>query len=244
MRNEYEKIPTINRAQLIDDALNLARAELLDYTTALDITSYLVNETDYLPWKTTFNAMNYIDNVLVMFEGYDKFRIFVQNLLDKVYKEVGFRDDPMDEQLTVLTRVDVLKWACRFGHEDCVNNAIEQFNDWRKKTDPSLNNPISPNLKSIVYCTAVKMGGEKEWEFIWQRYKESNVGSEKDLLLQALGCTREIWLLSRYLDWALTENSGIRKQDVVQVFSSVANNVIGQSLAFNYFRTNWNKLTN
>ena len=101
---------------------------------------------------------------------------------------------------------------------------------------------ISPNLKSVVYCTAIRVGGQSEWEFAWQRYLASNVGSEKDLLLAALGCTRETWLLSRYLDWAITDNSEIRKQDVTRVFGSVANNVIGQPIAFNYLRNKWNQL--
>jgi len=101
---------------------------------------------------------------------------------------------------------------------------------------------ISPNLKSVVYCTAIRVGGQSEWEFAWQRYRGTNVGSEKDLLLQALACTREIWLLNRFLDWAVTENSGIRKQDATRVFGSVANNIVGQPLAFDYFRNKWEHL--
>lgn len=48
-----------------------------------------------------------------------------------------------------------------------------------------------------MYCTAIKVGGQEEWDFAWERYKNSNVGSEKELLLQALGCSREVWILSR-----------------------------------------------
>lgn len=105
--------------------------------------------------------------------------------------------------------------------------------------DPDIYNPIPPNLKSVVYCTAVRIGGQSVWEFIWQRYLNTNVGSEKDLLLEALACTKEVWLLYRYLDWAFTENSGIRKQDAIQVFELVASNVAGQPIAFDYFRNKW-----
>ncbi|XP_058791213.1 aminopeptidase N [Phymastichus coffea] len=237
-------ISTINRAQLIDDALNLARAGRLDYATALDVTSYLEQESEYLPWKAALTAMNFLDNMLVKFQGYDKFRVYVLKLLDNVYQKVGFKDRLDDPQLTVLTRIDVLTWACLFGHEDCVRNAVGHFAAWRNESQPNLNNPISPNLKSVVYCTAIRVGGPAEWEFTWQRYLESNVGSEKDLLLSALGCTRETWLLSRYLDWALMEKSGIRKQDVPRVFATVSSNIIGQPLAFNFFRNKWDQLKN
>lgn len=71
----FKRIATINRAQLVDDALNLARAGKLDYATALDVTSYLAHETEYLPWKAAFTAMSYLDSMLVKTEGYDKFRV-------------------------------------------------------------------------------------------------------------------------------------------------------------------------
>jgi aminopeptidase N len=59
-------------------------------------------------------------------------------------------------------------------------------------------NSISANLKHIVYCTAISVGGQDEWDFAWQRYRKTNIGSEKDILLGALGCSRETWILSRY----------------------------------------------
>ncbi|XP_031848716.1 suppressor of ER stress-induced death [Nomia melanderi] len=241
-KESYRDISTINRAQLIDDALNLARAGRLDYATALDVTSYLAHETEYLPWKSALTAMHYLDSMLIKMPSYDKFRVYILKLIDNVYKQVGFKDNPDDPQLTVFTRINVLTWACKFGHEDCIQNARKQFYNWRNMPDPDKNNPISPNLKSVVYCTAIRIGGLTEWNFAWQMSQETNVGSEKDLLLNALGCTQETWLLSRYLEWAITENSGIRKQDAGRVFTSISNYPVGQSLAFNFFRNKWTRL--
>jgi aminopeptidase N len=162
--------------------------------------------------------------------------------MENVYKNVSFTEEASDSQLKLFTRVEILTLACELGYEDCVNNAVKQFADWRTSDKPSANNPISPNLKSVIYCTAIRMGGEAEWNFMWQRYLESNVGSEKDLFMFALGCTRETWLLSRYLNWASSSNSRIRKQDMTRVFGSVASNIIGQPIAFNFFRNKWNRL--
>lgn len=66
---------------------------------------------------------------------------------------------------------------------------------------------------------------------MWTRYSKSNVGSEKVMILNSLGCSREIWLLQRYLDWTLDESTGVRKQDRNIVFSTVAHNDIGFLLA-------------
>lgn len=69
-----------------------------------------------------------------------------------------------------------------------------------------LNNPsscviicsrINPNLKSVVYCNAIKEGGEKEWDFAWSLYQNATVATEAEKLMHALACTTEPWLLNR-----------------------------------------------
>lgn len=90
-------------------------------------------------------------------------------------------------------------------------------------------------MRSIVYCTAIRLGDESDWDFLWQKYRQSNVPSEKQTIQYSLGCSREIWLLARYLDYSLVEDSGIRKQDCPDVFSSVAGNEIGFHLAKDFF---------
>lgn len=61
----FKKIAPTNRAQLIDDALNLARASYLSYQTALDVTQYLVHEHEYVPWKAAIGSMNFIDSMMI-----------------------------------------------------------------------------------------------------------------------------------------------------------------------------------
>jgi aminopeptidase N len=57
---DYEKIPPVNRAQLLDDALNLARAGVLNYSTALNLTQYLEKEVDYIPWYSALSAFSFL----------------------------------------------------------------------------------------------------------------------------------------------------------------------------------------
>ncbi|CAG2053006.1 unnamed protein product [Timema podura] len=241
-RDRFQQIGVINRAQLLDDALNLARAGLLNYSTALDVTKYLSTELEYLPWKAAFTGLGYINNMLIKTGNYDKLKTYLLGLVDNLYRHTGFTDNPSDPQLTVYKRVNVLSWACLLGFDDCVRNSVTQFQNWMSTPNPDRNNPISANLKSVVYCSAIRVGGQDEWDFAWQRYRNTNVGSEKDILLGALGCTRETWILSRYLEWSVLENSGIRKQDSARVFSSVSSNPIGQPLAYNFLRNKWDKI--
>lgn len=163
------------------------------------------------------------------------------SLLEPLYQSVGFQDSTTDPHLDQYKRVKVLKWACRLDHQDCVAQSVNLFKQWMM--NPKSKSIISPNLKDVVYCTAIAAGGKKEWEFAWSQYLASNVGSEKSKLLTALGCSKKIWILSRYLEMAFTENTGIRKQDSGRVFQSVALNSVGRDLAWTFLRDQWRNVT-
>lgn len=90
-----------------------------------------------------------------------------------------------------------------------------------------------------MYCTAIKYGDQKEWDFAWERFQRTTVSSEKEILLSALGCSREAWILTRYLERSLTDEYGIRKHDLFRVFAAVSSNVLGQPIAFNFIRLKW-----
>lgn len=49
---DHSVIHVINRAQIIDDAFNLAMADQLDYTLVLRLSQYLEKEDDVMPWYT------------------------------------------------------------------------------------------------------------------------------------------------------------------------------------------------
>ncbi len=61
-----------------------------------------------------------------------------------------------------------------------------------------LNRIVPIDVKSVVVSTAIREGGEREWNFAFDRYKKSNVASEKDTLLNALTSTREHDVLKRW----------------------------------------------
>ncbi|KAK7083493.1 hypothetical protein SK128_002213 [Halocaridina rubra] len=241
LKTNHEVINIMNRAQIIDDALDLARAGQLSYNIALSVNSYLNRETEYVPWVAALNNLDYIENMFSRAAGYGALKKYLLHLVVPLYKAVGFADNLNDPHLDQKKRVRALSWACMLGYEDCVNKSVALFKHWMN--DPSNISIISPNLKSTVYCTAIKHGGEEEWNFAWNQYLNSNVGSEKDKLLYAMGCSKETWMLSRYLELAFAKNSAIRTQDAARVFSSIARNNVGRYLAWNFLKEQWPRIS-
>jgi len=232
----------INRAQILDDALNLAKSGHLDYKTALSLTGYLNKETEYIPWTAALNGISYIDKMLKRTAAYGEFKKYMLKLVTPLYNRLGSTAKDTDEHLDILLRRRVVSWACKVDHTECVEQATENFNEWMERGDPDKENPVDVNLKFQTYCNAIARGGEKAWDFAWQRYNKSNVATEKSTILSSLGCAKEVWLLNRYLNMSLTPSSGVRKQDGSRVISTVASNTVGRYLAFDFIRDKWDTI--
>lgn len=56
---------------------------------------------------------------------------------------------------------------------------------------------IPPNLRSAIYCSAIRTGGVEEWDFAWQMFQQAQVISEADKLRGALTCSQTPWILQR-----------------------------------------------
>ena len=53
-------IDSTSRAALLDDSFNLGRAEIIDQLLYLNISKYLINETDPLPFEAAFDGLDFI----------------------------------------------------------------------------------------------------------------------------------------------------------------------------------------
>ena len=75
----------INRAQILDDALSLARADLLDYPTALMTTEYLTAETDLIPWSAALTGFSYLEDMMKRSPGFGDLKTYLLATLQPLY---------------------------------------------------------------------------------------------------------------------------------------------------------------
>ena len=57
----------------------------------------------------------------------------------------------------------------------------------------------SVNFGDTIRCYGIAEGGVEEWDQAYQRFLISNSGTEKDSILSALSCSREPWILQRFV---------------------------------------------
>uniref|UniRef100_A0A8C6UCM9 Aminopeptidase n=1 Tax=Neogobius melanostomus TaxID=47308 RepID=A0A8C6UCM9_9GOBI len=236
---EHKLIPLINRAQIIDDAFNLARAGLVSTTLALRTTLFLSAETEYIPWQSALNNMHYYYLMLDRTEVYQPLQDYMKMLVTPLFlhfKNITSEWTKVPHRHTdQYNQVNAIDKACQTEVPECLNLTSLWFKQWMNSPQ---HNMIDPNLRSVVYCSAIATGAEPEWDFGWSQFKDAAVASEASKLMSALACTTKPELLQRYL--SLTLNSTmIRKQDASSVITAVASNRLGQSLAWDFVRKQW-----
>uniref|UniRef100_A0A674E7U4 Alanyl aminopeptidase, membrane n=1 Tax=Salmo trutta TaxID=8032 RepID=A0A674E7U4_SALTR len=238
-RRPHGVIPLINRAQIVDDAFNLARAKVINTTLALRTTRYLSQERDYIPWESAIRNLNYY---ILMFDRGQAYGVLQAYLTMQVSPLFEYFRTVTADWTRVPTghndqynQINAISFACRMGVERCRVLTSDWFREWMLNPD---HNPIHPNLKTTVYCNAIAAGGVEEWDFAWTMFKNATVATEAAKLRSALSCTKVPWLLNRYLDYSL-DPAKIRKQDCTSTISYIAGNVVGMPLAWDFIRARW-----
>ncbi|XP_031619288.1 membrane alanyl aminopeptidase-like [Contarinia nasturtii] len=228
--DSHTSVHILNRAQIVDDALSLSRGHQLNYEQSLHTVQYLQKETDYIPWVSALNNFKFI---LARFQKDDSsFENFVLGLLTKVYAHLGFYPkENIDTRLDIYNRDQILGVACRLGHKQCVADARSEFDKYLHG-----NHTIPVNLVPVVYCTVVREGSDKEWEYLWEKFKTENVAAKQDTILKALGCTKRPDLITKYFNYILSDN--IRTQDKLSALRSTLSQQINIDLVLEFIITN------
>lgn len=237
LKENHTKIHVINRAQVMDDIFDLARAGMVNYSLALTATEYLRSETNYTPWYAAFNSFGFIDLMLRMTDVYGIWMKYVLSLLQRNYDSLTWTEGPQESILKTFLRSKTLKWACEYGHRACISTARHYFERWRSNGEF-----IPPNFRYFVYCTSIQHGDYDDWEFLWKAYLSTSIASERITLLTALGCPSQPWIMQSFLKKIITPDSGVRRQDIRYVFGSVALSAQGRILAFNFILQYWEEI--
>ncbi|KAK5873553.1 hypothetical protein PBY51_018587 [Eleginops maclovinus] len=244
LSSKHQDIPVINRAQIIDDAFNLARAQVVNTTLALRTTMFLDKEVEYMPWETARRSLNYYFLMFDRSEVYGAMQAYLKQQVEPLFNHFknitdNWKNIP-EKHTDQYNQVNAISMACSTGVDGCKELTTGWFQEWMN--NPAVNK-ISPNLKYTVYCSAIAAGGVKEWNFAWSAFKNATIATEADKLMSALACTKQPWLLNRYLEYCLDPNK-IRKQDATSTIVSIASNSVGQPLAWDFVRSKWSHIFN
>lgn len=128
-------------------------------------------------------------------------------------------------------------------HPKCMELVGKLFTDWINAADRETVRP-SPDLRSLVYYHGMRsVGGQKEWDAMFEIFAKEQDASEKTKLQSALAAIREPWILRKLIDLASADEVYVRKQDYFSLMGSISSNRHGESMVWDYVRENWPQIS-
>ncbi|XP_036429797.1 glutamyl aminopeptidase [Colossoma macropomum] len=236
---DYRVFDAADRSGYVDDVFALARADIVNYGNAFNLTKYLADEENYIVWSRVSSSIAYVRDMLASdSELYPKFQKLFRDHVQRISRDLGW--DDTGDQIERLLRETVLGIACQMEDTEILDNASSIFKQWIDGTLSSV--PV--NLRLLVYRYGMKNAGTPEsWEIMFQRYLSAPLAQEKDKLLYGLASIEDVTLLNRLLE-ATKDESIIRSQDVFTLIRYVSFNKYGQSMAWEWVTLNWDYLVN
>lgn len=214
--SDHKIIHHLNRAQLIDDSFQLARAKKVDYGIALGIMKYLKAETDYVPWEAAYSGILRLKQWLDGTDTSAKYQRFIQNLVTEVFTQFGMEVIEYEHKFDRYLRSLAIQLACQFKIESCLTGVSS-------KLMTALTTSISPDLQVAVYQNALRTANAADYRKMIAKMLATEDQGQRSLMIAALGCTSDKNLQQELLNLALRDDQGVRRHEKLRIFTAWTN---------------------
>ena len=189
LNENHNEFSDTTRAQLLDDALNLAVEGSVNYESVFNMIGYLRNETNSLPWAAATKNLMILNDLLANTEAQEYFRVLMQEISDNYFEVLGFSDVENEMFEDKLSRSNAINFACSMGSEKCLNKSLEML---EAHIDGS--ETIAVNLQSTIFCNGLRgavADGNNDTsllEALWQSMQQSDNTEYRLKIIDILGC--------------------------------------------------------
>uniref|UniRef100_A0A182W2Y8 Aminopeptidase n=1 Tax=Anopheles minimus TaxID=112268 RepID=A0A182W2Y8_9DIPT len=213
-----ELLPVVNRAQLVDDVANLARAGEVGYDVALSLMQYLERETEYIPWSTAYSALLHLDRMFSSNKDYTRFESYGRTITSHVFNETNLNEGTHLER---LHRDKSIYLACYFGLPGCLNMATIAVE--AALHEDTLG--IPKELQYSVFCALHKYELPIEGDYgieLFQKFWQATdqYAHLMDMFIEGLGCSRNLAMIEFYLQMIEIDTT------VLPITRSLKNNIL------------------
>ncbi|XP_014281391.2 thyrotropin-releasing hormone-degrading ectoenzyme [Halyomorpha halys] len=247
LRKGTTEIPSLVKAQLLDDAFALASEGSLDYSIPMTLALYLKNEEEYTPWFVALKHLSNLAEVLINYPEWQIFQQYMTGIMSDITPKLQIknRHRKVEKEIQGQLRKILMGWSCMNGLPDgCDKWTLQQFLKW--KDDPSyfLKSIVPTELKSIIYCTGAKLYDDEVVEYMYSFSKTHMFTSGESLrLLRGVTCTSKIMsfmeILNEIFDTNNPEFSFLRLREFVL---SLKQSPLNSLLSYRYIKYHWKTL--
>ncbi|KAM5450106.1 Aminopeptidase 2 mitochondrial [Microsporum audouinii] len=228
-----------DKAGMIADAGVLAASGYQKTSGSLSLLKEFDQENEFVVWNEILTRLGSIRGAWI-FEGEetkDALKTFQRNLVSKKAHELGWEFTEKDGHVLQQYKALMFSAAGSAGDEKVVAAATDMF----KRFASGDHDAIHPNIRGSVFDIALRNGGEKEWDIVFDRYKNAPTSAEKNTALRCLGSCEDPAMVQKTL--ALTLSEEVRIQDIYMPMSGLRSHSAGILARWKWLQENWVPLT-
>lgn len=230
-----QTLPPLDRLGLLDDLFALVQAGQTSTIEVMKLIESYRNETNYTVWTSITNSLSKLQILLSHTDLDEKFNQFGIQLYKPVAERLGWDAKPDESHLHTLLRGLVLNRLVSFSCPDTLAEATKRFN-----LHASGESLLPADIRSACYKAVLQTGNIDTYDAMLKLYRATDLHEEKDRISRALGSIRNVDILRKVVDFAMSNE--VRAQDSVFVIVAVAMNAKGRDMTWQFFKDNAGKL--
>ncbi len=228
-----KELGILDRLQLLNESLLLARGNEASITEALELLAAYTEEISDPIWDIIGTVISDARMLLETdLETTDLLKTFVRKLVMPMYDKLGWdkKDDESDE--TTKLRVDVLGLAVWSEHEPALKEALKRFESFKSPSD------IPAELRVLTYRAGARWLGEAAFDKLISLHATSNSSEERNNLAAGITSTTNPIVINKILT-LLTDGTKIRLQDIDRWHIYLMHSHFAKDAAWKWLTSHW-----
>lgn len=199
------RMSPLDRLGVLSDLFESAKAGKADTVDALHFLEFFEEESDSAVWDVIASGVIGIRAIFDDEELRELMKPFIRKLVAKQLVRLGWTPKDGESHFDTLLRPTIIGMAAGADEAEVVKECLKQFNELEAKD-------IDPDIRGVVYTTAVRHGDEKTFDKLFDMHENTTLSEEKTTIAAALTRFERPELIKRSLK--LITSDSVRLQDV------------------------------
>lgn len=228
-----------DRSHLVEDAFALAVSGYSSTVNFLNLVSGWTKESEYVVWSNILGSLGEIRATWKFDypETSDAFNALTRKLVGEKIKAIGWQFSESEDVLAQRLKAELFSAAASAEDPLVVEDVKTKF----AKFVAGDKDAINPNIKSAIFASIARNGGEKEYEQLLLVYKNPTNLDEKILALRILGVFKDEKLIARTLELAF-DPEVVKPQDIYIPLQGLRSHKEGTLTLWKWLQDNWDTI--
>lgn len=228
--NKGHLSPT-DRLGVLSDVFETAKAGKTDTVLALRFLEYFKDENNNAVWDVIAASLGGVRGVMDDEDLRNDMKPFIRALTAKQLKRLGWDPKPKESHFDQLLRPLILGLSASAEEPKVVEECLKKFKNMKTPRD------IHPDIRSIIYTTAVRHGNSSTFDKLFKLHEESTLSEERTTIAMALTTFKQPALIKRAL--GIIDTDSVRLQDASYWIAYSFMNRFARDATWDWMTSHW-----